>query len=77
MPGAVSVSLQMMIEAGDQGRNRGGDGVLGLGLCCRGLAPGQAEGGASTPPEKGNRYAVPKPGDQQAAGLRARPCQVL
>ena len=37
-------------QAGDQVSNRGGEGVHGLGLCGGGLAPWQAEGGASLPP---------------------------
>ena len=47
---AVVGNLQVMIYAGDQGRNRGGEGVLGLGLCSRELAPWQAEVGAFFPP---------------------------
>ena len=43
-----AVYVQMM-KAGDQGRNRGGAGELGL-LCSRGLAPWQAEGGSFLPP---------------------------
>ena len=46
----------------------------------RGLAPSRRRAPPFTPPKKGKRFAVPKPGDQQArrmdyqaSGLDARP----
>ena len=50
--------------------------MLGLRLWHRGLPPGRRRAAPLTPPEKGNRDAVPMPGDQPAAELQARPCQV-